>query len=166
MALRGLLYCAAILIKRFLIDNAEIRSKAEKFMVRPDAASYFFISSEAASAISALPSKPHAIRHALPSPFISTIPMECSGSRMLSHIFFRNLFRIFTESIGIVQRIPHLRKERIHLCSIAVVPASAFALVAPVTAIQDKPRAGSEFIARKRTEIPACRSSRPCSFLC
>lgn len=73
--------------------------------------------------------------------------MECSGSRMLSHIFFRNLFRIFTEFIGIVQRIPHLRKERIHLCSIAVVSASAFALVAPVTALQDKTRAGSEFMS-------------------
>ena len=66
---------------------------------------------------------------------------------MLSHIFFRNLFRIFTEFIGIVQRIPHLRKERIHLCSIAVVSASAFALVAPVTALQDKTRAGSEFMS-------------------
>ena len=36
MALRGLLYCAAILIKKSLVDNAEIRSGAEKSMVLPD----------------------------------------------------------------------------------------------------------------------------------
>lgn len=65
---------------------------------------------------------------------------------MLSHIFFRNLFRIFTKFIGTVQRIPYLRKERIHFCAIAVVPALPFALVAPVTTLQDKPRAGSEFM--------------------
>ena len=79
--------------------------------------------------------------------------MECSGSRMLSHIFFRNLFQIFTEFIGIVQRIPHLRKERIHLGSIAVVSASAIALVAPVTSLQDKTRAGSEFMSESALEF-------------
>lgn len=42
MALRGLLYCAAILIKKSLVDNAEIRSGAEKFMVRPDCRVKFF----------------------------------------------------------------------------------------------------------------------------
>lgn len=37
MALRGLLYCAAILIKKFLVNgNVEIMSGAEKSMVLPD----------------------------------------------------------------------------------------------------------------------------------
>lgn len=35
-ALWGLLYCAAILIKKFLVGNAEIRSGAEKSMVLTD----------------------------------------------------------------------------------------------------------------------------------
>lgn len=43
-ALRGLLYCAAILIKKFLVDNAEIRSGAEKSMVLPDCRVEFFSS--------------------------------------------------------------------------------------------------------------------------
>ena len=42
MALRGLLYCAAILIKKILVGNAEIRSGAEKSMVLPDCRVVFF----------------------------------------------------------------------------------------------------------------------------
>ena len=43
MALRGLLYCAAILIKKFLVNgNAEIMSGAEKSMVLPDCRVVFF----------------------------------------------------------------------------------------------------------------------------
>ncbi len=42
MALRGLLYCTAILIKKFLVGNAEIRSGAEKSMVRSDCRVVFF----------------------------------------------------------------------------------------------------------------------------
>ena len=42
MAFWGLLYCAAILIKIFLVGNVKIRSGAEKSMVRPDCHVVFF----------------------------------------------------------------------------------------------------------------------------
>lgn len=43
MALRGLLYCAAILIQTILVDsNVEIRFGAEKSMVRSDCRVVFF----------------------------------------------------------------------------------------------------------------------------
>ena len=76
--------------------------------------------------------------------------------RLVLDVQFCDFFGIYPELIWGMERIPYLCEERISFGSLAIVPAPALALWAPVAAFQDKPGACLEFVAELAAECQLC----------